>query len=41
MNRDSRIKSERNEAVGDGDGEKKPEQHEKVINNFMQIKGEQ
>lgn len=37
------VKSEceKNGAVGDGDGEKEREQHEKVVNNFMQIKGEQ
>lgn len=41
MSRDrNKSESEENGAVGDRDG-KKREQHEKVVNNFMQIKGEQ
>ena len=37
---ETKSESEENGAVGDRDG-KKREQHEKVVNNFMQIKGEQ
>lgn len=39
-NEQTKSESETNGAVGDRDG-KKREQHEKVVNNFMQIKGEQ
>lgn len=39
-NEQTKSESEKNGAVGDRDG-KKREQHEKVVNNFMQIKGEQ